>query len=569
MPKYISEVTKHFSGDKTLAARYMGVARGLLGSLVDMSGDVFQNARKVILPDGTKITVSFVGSIARVYINAVKSSLVEQGKRKLETFLVRTPNRYRSYNFPLPPDESDYMVEVFDNGNVEYKLNDKLEYGCRLWYDEIGRDISTDLIGNPHTSNPDLGHVNNRYSPMHVYNEYTHSYDDVGTPHIYHGGNVLLDSSDGNSVAGAAFYMGHIVYITIYRNTTDTSYAVYSHRTDTNGSMFEVVGGESVLLIYGSYSNTYWDTAVAQGLFAFHPNGGKACIAINREDILEVVFTASEYGGAISATSSITTIDGMVLNEHITGNHPVYDDITDNRILFVDYSNSGSMSIASSHSSIVNNREIHDEICWFWCRIEDGDRVRVCWAKDTRTYTVTTDIRINENIVHSVSHYGFSFFYEDTYTVVSPTCTGNETQPENFPDRPTSGEWSGASGLQVLDGDLRYGILILKKRYGDMYTVHINNIEVTSIGIDNTVSANTVISPSGIGLLFVSDCRSGYTTDYNYYNDKSYRYDSNAITFNSINNPPVTSIDRVPIYNPIISVPYSITVTPKRGYINI
>ena len=53
-------------------------------------------------------------------------------------------------------------------------------------------------------------------------------------------------------------------------------------------------------------------------------------IAINREDILEVVFTASEYGGAISATSSITTIDGMVLNEHITGNHPVYCPIQQN-----------------------------------------------------------------------------------------------------------------------------------------------------------------------------------------------------------------------------------------------
>lgn len=69
MPKYISEVTKHFSGDKTLAARYMGVARGLLGSLVDMSGDVFQNARKVILPDGTKITVSFAGALAQIAID--------------------------------------------------------------------------------------------------------------------------------------------------------------------------------------------------------------------------------------------------------------------------------------------------------------------------------------------------------------------------------------------------------------------------------------------------------------------------------------------------------------------
>ncbi len=69
MPKYFREVNKHFSGDKTLAVRYMGVARSLLGGLVEMSADVFQNVRKVLLPDGTKIEVSFAGNIAQISID--------------------------------------------------------------------------------------------------------------------------------------------------------------------------------------------------------------------------------------------------------------------------------------------------------------------------------------------------------------------------------------------------------------------------------------------------------------------------------------------------------------------
>ena len=69
MPKCFREVNKHFSGDKTLAVRYMGVARSLLGGLVEMSGEVFQNARKVLLPDGTKIEVSFAGNVAKIEID--------------------------------------------------------------------------------------------------------------------------------------------------------------------------------------------------------------------------------------------------------------------------------------------------------------------------------------------------------------------------------------------------------------------------------------------------------------------------------------------------------------------
>jgi hypothetical protein len=82
VPKYFREVNKHFSCDKTLAVKYMGVARSLLGGLVEMSGDVFQNARKVILPDGTKITVSFAGSLAQIAIDVV--SVASSTKRKIK-----------------------------------------------------------------------------------------------------------------------------------------------------------------------------------------------------------------------------------------------------------------------------------------------------------------------------------------------------------------------------------------------------------------------------------------------------------------------------------------------------
>lgn len=76
MPKYFREVNKHISGDKTIAARYMSVARSMLGGLVEMSGDVFQNIRRVMLPDGTKIEVSFIGDMGRIAIDVTSTELV-------------------------------------------------------------------------------------------------------------------------------------------------------------------------------------------------------------------------------------------------------------------------------------------------------------------------------------------------------------------------------------------------------------------------------------------------------------------------------------------------------------
>lgn len=52
----------------------MGVARGLLGGLVEMSGDLFQNARKVVLPDGTKITVWFAGAVAHIGVEVAAAA---------------------------------------------------------------------------------------------------------------------------------------------------------------------------------------------------------------------------------------------------------------------------------------------------------------------------------------------------------------------------------------------------------------------------------------------------------------------------------------------------------------
>lgn len=87
MPKYFREVNKHFSGDKTLAVRYMGVARSLLGGLVEMSGDLLQNARKVVLPDGTKIIVSFAGQIANIAIDAAKDYVQLAASKYCRPFL--------------------------------------------------------------------------------------------------------------------------------------------------------------------------------------------------------------------------------------------------------------------------------------------------------------------------------------------------------------------------------------------------------------------------------------------------------------------------------------------------
>lgn len=69
MSKYFQEVGKQFVGDKSLAVRYMGIARSLLGGLKEMSAGLYQNARHVLLPDGTRITVGFFGDIARVMID--------------------------------------------------------------------------------------------------------------------------------------------------------------------------------------------------------------------------------------------------------------------------------------------------------------------------------------------------------------------------------------------------------------------------------------------------------------------------------------------------------------------
>ena len=87
MPKCFREVNKHFSGDKTLAVRYMGVARSLLGGLVEMSGEVFQNARKVLLPDGTKIEVSFAGNVAKIEIDVQRTTALPDSEDKCRTFL--------------------------------------------------------------------------------------------------------------------------------------------------------------------------------------------------------------------------------------------------------------------------------------------------------------------------------------------------------------------------------------------------------------------------------------------------------------------------------------------------
>ena len=79
MPKYFREVNKHISGDETIAARYMGVARSFLGGLVEMSGELVQNSRHIVLPDGVRIGVSFRYDLASIEIDASGIKKEESG----------------------------------------------------------------------------------------------------------------------------------------------------------------------------------------------------------------------------------------------------------------------------------------------------------------------------------------------------------------------------------------------------------------------------------------------------------------------------------------------------------
>ena len=69
MPRYFREFSKELIGDKELASSYIPFAAKILGGLKEMSGEVLQNIRRVVLPDGTRITVRFAGVEHQVTID--------------------------------------------------------------------------------------------------------------------------------------------------------------------------------------------------------------------------------------------------------------------------------------------------------------------------------------------------------------------------------------------------------------------------------------------------------------------------------------------------------------------
>jgi hypothetical protein len=67
--RYFREFSKELIGDRALASSYIPFAAKVLGGLKEMSGGVFSNVRRVILPDGTQVTARFSGAIHQVTID--------------------------------------------------------------------------------------------------------------------------------------------------------------------------------------------------------------------------------------------------------------------------------------------------------------------------------------------------------------------------------------------------------------------------------------------------------------------------------------------------------------------
>jgi len=249
MPKYISEVTKHFSGDKTLAARYMGVARGLLGSLVDMSGDVFQNARKVILPDGTKITVSFAGALARIAIDV--RSIVDDVRRSLSIY----PAILAKYiDDEVGATESSVKFIGYKNCRTDLYRTKKQITGCVDWIDHSGLPQIWVSVSIPTASIPkgipagwvrySLGWINNISISRDIY---------------FRDGSFISLSFD---ICGFTRFNGHIVYAKRVGNvfhivtpdgitleSYDVTYDIISGYLTDQWIKFNATGDEGVLLL--------------------------------------------------------------------------------------------------------------------------------------------------------------------------------------------------------------------------------------------------------------------------------------------------------------------------------
>lgn len=102
MPNYTREIIKRFYGDQNLAAQYLGFSRKLLGELADCTGDIDYVQRRVVLPDGVKITVGFYAGMARVMID-VRNVTEKSAQEGFVIARCNGPHVYIYYSESLKP----------------------------------------------------------------------------------------------------------------------------------------------------------------------------------------------------------------------------------------------------------------------------------------------------------------------------------------------------------------------------------------------------------------------------------------------------------------------------------
>lgn len=274
MPKYFREVNKHFSGDKEKAASYMGVARSLLGGLVEMSGDLFQNARKVVLKDGTRITVSFAGAIANVLIEA-RSAVSEALTGAARAIFVR-PSWNNNYDWELDEDTCPH------NMKTTYIHN----YSPRDW---ISRD----------------NHIVCIIDSL----DYDRYFSMASQSSISIDGSIVGVFSN---VAGAALYEGRLIIITCVETITHVQYSVLC-----DGTVIYQTGQLTT-------PTTKWTNAgvVIQKSVVFNDYGDRASTAISSHEVL--TFSITTINGSVTCSHSIAHVSAA--HNPTVGEH--YENVT-------------------------------------------------------------------------------------------------------------------------------------------------------------------------------------------------------------------------------------------------
>lgn len=281
MPKYFREVNKHFSGDKTLAARYMGVARSVLGGLVEMSGDVFQNARSVLMPDGTRITVSFAGSVASVAIHAIGRSAGNMLSRIVQRIFI------------LSSFDSETRAVTLDECEVTAQVVDSTPYGWLDWVGSAGRRLYV-------RSEESRGF----FGTAPAYARYVNPWRFDG---LYEGDKLLHRGHNGFTVVN-----GEIYYVFVQSMATGDPY-IGSYPVSMKFSLIHLASGtpiaETAWLPNGYYPIPY-NVPIHDGFVKFNASGTEGVMRPKFGIETKMVFfriTATESG--VTASIDFEVVD--------------------------------------------------------------------------------------------------------------------------------------------------------------------------------------------------------------------------------------------------------------------